>query len=87
MLAPFFTSLAFVQHQNGLATAPAGSSYEFVIYNVDSTPRRDGYLASLPVARRLDGLIAMALPFEHTAGWRLVQAADAQWIARSMLLI
>jgi LacI family transcriptional regulator len=39
---------------------------------VDSSARRDGYLASLPLTRRLDGLIIMALPFDGAAARRLL---------------
>jgi len=43
-----------------------------VIYNVDSASRRDVYLATLPVTRRLDGLLIMALPFGEVAAQRLL---------------
>ncbi len=72
VLAPFFSYPSFVQRLRGVAAAVANSPYELVIYNVDSSQRRDGYLASLPVTRRLDGLIVMALPFDDTAADRLV---------------
>ena len=46
-----------------MAEALAGTQYELSIYNVDTSARRDLYLAHLPLTRRLDGLIIMALPF------------------------
>lgn len=70
VLAPFITYPSFVQRLRGVATL-ADTSYEMVIYNVESASRRDGYLASLPVTRRLDGLIVMALPFGDEAAQRL----------------
>ncbi len=72
VLAPFFTYPSFVARLRGVADALADSPYELVIYNVDSSSRRVGYLASLPVTRRIDGLIVMALPFDEEAEARLL---------------
>lgn len=71
VLAPFFTYPSFVQRLRGVASALADSPYEMVIYNVESAVRRDGHLAALPVTRRIDGLIVMALPFDSRAAQRL----------------
>lgn len=70
VLAPFITYPSFVQRFRGVATL-GDTAYEMVIYNVDSASRRDGYLSSLPVTRRLDGLIVMALPFGDEMAGRL----------------
>jgi DNA-binding LacI/PurR family transcriptional regulator len=72
VLAPFFTLPSFVERLRGVANALADSPYELAIYNVDSSKRRDGYLTSLPLTRRLDGLIVMALPFDKAAAERLL---------------
>jgi LacI family transcriptional regulator len=72
VLAPFFTYPSFVQRLRGVANALADSPYEMVIYNVESAVRRDGHLAMLPVTRRIDGLIVMALPFDIKAAQRLL---------------
>ncbi len=61
---------SFVQRLRGVATL-ADAAYEMVIYNVESAARRDGYLSTLPVTWRLDGLIIMALPFGDDAAQRL----------------
>ncbi len=73
VLAPFFTVPSFVERLRGAANALADSPYELAIYNVDSSARRDGYLTSLPLTRRLDGLIIMALPFDGAAAQRLLE--------------
>jgi DNA-binding LacI/PurR family transcriptional regulator len=73
VLAPFFTYPSFVQRLRGVATALADLPYELTIYYVDSSDRRDAYLSSLPVARRLDGLIVMALPFDDNIAARLLE--------------
>lgn len=70
VMAPFVTYPSFVQRLRGVATM-TNHAYEMVIYNVDSETQRDSYLSTLPVTRRLDGLIVMALPFGQTAAQRL----------------
>ena len=72
VLAPFFTSPSFAERLNGVAAALVQSPYELTIYSVDSSARRDSYLTTLPVTRRLDGLIIMTLPFDGVAGQRLL---------------
>ncbi len=72
VLAPFFTFPSFVARFRGVANALSDSSYDLAIYNVDSSSRRAGLLASLPVTRRVDALIIMALPFDDAAGERLI---------------
>lgn len=72
VLAPFFTFPSFVQRLRGVANALANLPYELTVYNVDSSARRDGYVASVSITRRLDGLILMALPFNETTIERIV---------------
>lgn len=72
VLAPFFTYPSFVQRLRGVANALSTLPYEMTVYNVDSTARRDSYVASLSLTRRFDGLILMALPFTEVAVERLV---------------
>ncbi len=71
VLAPFFTFPSFVQRLGGVATALADSPYELTIFTVDTSARRDAYLCSLPVTRRVDGLILMALSIEESIAQRL----------------
>lgn len=72
VLAPFFTYPSFVQRLRGVANALNSLPFEMTIYNVDSTARRDSYVTSLSLTRRLDGLILMALPFNQVTVERLV---------------
>src|SRR3972149_485387 len=72
ILTPFFTFPSFIQRMGGIASAVVDSPFELVIYPVDSLNRLDGYLAMLPITRRLDGLIIMALPFDESAASRLL---------------
>lgn len=72
VLAPFFTYPSFVQRLRGVANALSALPFELTVYNVDSTARRDSYVTSLSLTRRLDGLILMALPFSQAIVERLV---------------
>jgi LacI family transcriptional regulator len=72
ILTPFFTFPSFVQRMRGVATALVNSPFELVIYPVDSSDRLEGYLAMLPITRRLDGLILMALPMDDAIADRLL---------------
>lgn len=72
VLAPFFTYPSFVQRLRGVANALSALPFELTVYNVDSTARRDSYVTSLSLTRRLDGLILMALPFTAATVERLV---------------
>jgi LacI family transcriptional regulator len=72
ILTPYFTFFSFVDRLQGLSMASVDLPYELVIYYVDSAARRDGYLLSLPVTRRLDGLIIIALQFDDAVAHRLL---------------
>lgn len=72
VLAPLFTYPSFVQRLRGVVHALAALPFELTVYNVDSTMRRDSYVTSLSLNRRLDGLILMALPFTEATVDRLV---------------
>lgn len=72
VLAPFFTFPSFVARLRGVSNALSDLPYDLAIYNVDSSSRRVDWLTSLPVTRRIDGLIVMALPFDDEAAHRLI---------------
>jgi LacI family transcriptional regulator len=72
VLTPFFTFPSFIQRMRGIASALADTPFELVIYPVDSSDRLDGYFAMLPITRRLDGLIIMALPVDEKIAERLL---------------
>lgn len=72
VIAPLFTYPSFIQRLRGVVQALAPLPYELTIYNVDSSAGRDGYVASLSLTRRLDGLILMAMPFTEATVERLV---------------
>jgi LacI family transcriptional regulator len=61
VLTPFFTHPSFVQRMRGVSSVLAANSHELVIYPVESMDQVQHYLETLPVTRRLDGVITMAL--------------------------
>jgi LacI family transcriptional regulator len=71
IISPFFTIPSFGQRMRGVAQALANSTYELVIYTVDSMNRYEILLAQLPLNQQLDGLIINALPISDEAAQRL----------------
>ncbi|MBN2502295.1 MAG: LacI family DNA-binding transcriptional regulator [Anaerolineales bacterium] len=72
VLTPFFTHPSFVQRMRGIASVLASNSYELVIYPVELVDQVYYYLETIPVTRRLDGLITMALTMDDTVAERFV---------------
>lgn len=72
LITPFFTFPSFVQRMRGVTAALAKTPYELTIYPVNSLDRLEGYLAMLPITRRLDGLIILSLPIDDLPAQRLV---------------
>ncbi|MCB0188120.1 MAG: LacI family DNA-binding transcriptional regulator, partial [Caldilineaceae bacterium] len=73
VLAPFFTYPSFVQRLRGVASVLNGSEYELVVYSVDSVQHFQSQLETLPIVRRIDGLIVMSLLIDDVAAERLQQ--------------
>ncbi|MCB0064344.1 MAG: LacI family DNA-binding transcriptional regulator [Caldilineaceae bacterium] len=73
VLAPFFTYPSFVQRLRGVANVLNGSEYELVVYSVDSAHHYRSQLETLPIVRRIDGLIIMSLLVDDVAANRLLQ--------------
>lgn len=73
VLAPFFTYPSFVQRLRGVASILNGSEYELVVYSVDSAHHYQSQLETLPIVRRIDGLIIMSLLVDDKAADRLIQ--------------
>src|SRR4030043_1070470 len=73
VLTPFFTSPSFVQRLRGIGSALTQTNHELIIYIIDSLPRLQGYLTTLPINGNLEGLIVMSLPVDDPSGKRLLQ--------------
>lgn len=72
IITPFFTSPSFVQRLRGVASVLTNSSYDLVIYTVDSQSRLKHYYTTLPLTGNLDGLIVVSLPIDEPAAQRLL---------------
>lgn len=72
VLVPFFTYSSFVQRLRGISSGLLDAGYELVVYNAETPEHVHGYLLSLPVTRRLDGLIIISLRIDESAGRRLI---------------
>lgn len=69
VLTPFFTAPSFVQRLRGAASALQSTSFELIIFTVDSASALRSYLETLPLTANLDGLIILSLQFDdHYAG-------------------
>jgi LacI family transcriptional regulator len=70
VIAPFTTYPSFARRLNGVIAAIRGQSIETVIY--DHEGAGTSLLASLPLSRRLDGLIVMSLPLSEQVVERIL---------------
>jgi DNA-binding LacI/PurR family transcriptional regulator len=70
VIAPFTTYPSFSRRLNGVLAHLRGQSYETVVY--DHEGAGTSLLSSLPLTRRLDGLIVMSLPLSDEVVQRLV---------------
>ena len=61
VVAPFFTRPSFVERLRGTEQALAESEYDMILYNVETTERRDECFESVPRRERTDGLLVIAL--------------------------
>ena len=62
VITPFFTRPAFVGRLRGVEAALTESKYDLVLYNVETTDKRDACFRQLPTSQRFDGLLVIALP-------------------------
>jgi len=69
VIAPFTAYPSFARRLNGVLRATHDQSCEVVVYDQESAATSK--LASLPLTRRLDGLIVMSVPFGDEIAQRL----------------
>lgn len=72
VITPYFTAPSFVQRLRGVASALKETSYELVIYTVESSEKLYHYLETLPIYHYLDGLIILSLQFDDHFAHRLL---------------
>jgi LacI family transcriptional regulator len=71
VVAPLSSYPSFHERLQGILEALREQPFELVLYDQESVAVRHDYLASLPLTRRLDGLIVM-LPFDDRVAERLL---------------
>ncbi len=71
VIAPFFTRPSFVERLRGIEAAIAESEYDLIVYNVETTAKRDACFREIPASQRVDGLIVISLSpsDEDVARW------------------
>jgi DNA-binding LacI/PurR family transcriptional regulator len=72
VLTPFFTAPSFVQRLRGAASALRSTSYELIIFTVDSASALNNYLETLPLTSNLDGLVVISLQFNDRYASQLI---------------
>ena len=71
VIAPFSTYPSFARRLNGVFQATREQSCEVVVYDQESAATAT--LGSIPLTRRLDGLIVMSVPFGDEIADRLIE--------------
>jgi DNA-binding LacI/PurR family transcriptional regulator len=61
VIIPFFTRPSGVGRLRGVEYALADSEYDLILFNVETTARRDAYFDSVPRRERVDGLLIISL--------------------------
>jgi len=61
VIVPFFTRPSFVERLRGVEFALADSEYDLVLFNVETTAKRDAYFRDVPRRERVDGLLIISL--------------------------
>lgn len=66
VIAPFFTRPSVVERLRGIEHVMADSEYDLIVFNVESSNRRDIYFQDVPRRERVDGLLVISLmPLEE----------------------
>jgi DNA-binding LacI/PurR family transcriptional regulator len=66
VIAPFFTRPSVVERLRGIEQVLADSEYDLIVFNVETSKRRDIYFQDVPRRERVDGLLVISLmPLEE----------------------
>jgi len=74
VIVPFFTRPSFVERLRGVEFALADSEYDLVLFNVETTGKRDAYFRDVPRRERVDGLLIISLSPHDADVERFLQA-------------
>lgn len=61
VIAPFFTRPSVVERLRGIEHVIAESEYDLIVFNVETSSRRDAYFRNVSRRERVDGLIIISL--------------------------
>jgi LacI family transcriptional regulator len=61
VIVPFFTRPVFTERLRGVEYALADSEYDLILFNVETTVKRDAYFQDVPRRERFDGLLVVSL--------------------------
>jgi len=61
VIVPFFTLPSFTERLRGVQYALADTEYDLILFNVETTARRDAYFRDVPRRERVDGMLIIAL--------------------------
>lgn len=61
VIAPFFTRPSVVERLRGIEHVIADSEYDLIVFNVETSSRRDAYFRNVSRRERVDGLIVISL--------------------------
>ncbi len=72
VIAPFFTRPAFVERLRGIEATVAESEYDLIVYNVETTDKRDACFHEVPLGHKVDGVLIISLSpgDEDVARWK-----------------
>jgi LacI family transcriptional regulator len=74
VVVPFFTRPAFTERLRGVEYALADSEYDLILFNVETTAKRDAYFHDVPRRERFDGLLIVSLSPRNGEVRHLLQA-------------
>ena len=72
VVVPFITRWFFGTVVSGVTDMLRGSGYDVVLHHLGSASQRDRFFETMPLARRVDGILSLSMPLgeEHTLALR-----------------
>ncbi|MBN1993712.1 MAG: LacI family DNA-binding transcriptional regulator [Anaerolineae bacterium] len=74
VIVPFFTRPSYVERLRGVEYLLADTEYDLILYNVETTARRDACFRSVPRRERVDGLLLVSLSPRDTDAEHFLQS-------------
>jgi DNA-binding LacI/PurR family transcriptional regulator len=74
VIVPFFTRPSFVERLRGVEYLLTDTEYDLILFNVETTAKRDACFKNIPRRERVDGLLLISLSPRDTDADRFLQA-------------